>query len=129
MKVREEQLLIWYYKTSNVELSEQIILWCSNNCYQLQRLRFMRKYFREISLRFRFFRLIHFREKVCKIRTKIFAHFCETFRSLETLDRTLIGLEQLLKLLGFSLYTLFYFAFTVPLNKAAVKITTLYLSQ
>ena len=94
----------------------------------------MRKYFRviffrEISLRFRFFRLIHFREKVCKIRTKIFALFCETFRSLETLDRTLIGLEQLLKLLGFSLYTLFYFAFTVPLNKAAVKIRTLYLSQ
>ena len=37
MKVREEQLLIWYYKTSNVELSEQIILWCSINCYQLQR--------------------------------------------------------------------------------------------
>ena len=63
-------------------------------------------------------------EKVCEIRTKIFALFCETFRSLETLHRTLIGLDQLLKLLGFSLYTLFYFAFTVPLNKAAVKITT-----
>ena len=31
---------------------------------------FREHFFREISLRFRIFRFIHFREKVCEIRTK-----------------------------------------------------------
>ena len=51
--------------------------------------KFRENVFREISLRFRFIYLreknAKFHEKVCEMRTKIFAFFRETFRSLETL--------------------------------------------
>ena len=43
------------------------------------------------------------------------------FLETGTLDRTLMGLDQLLKCSGFSLYTPFHFSFTVPLSIPPLK--------
>ena len=81
IKVKEEKLLIWYNKTTNVVLSEQRItqFFCSINCYSFNT--YLRKKNRKIYLRFAFFlhhsysrKMQNFAKKLAKYELKC-SHF------------------------------------------------------